>query len=166
MYGLEPHYHAMHWGDGEAFAPKLDRVLAEIDELKSQGYTVSLVGSSAGAGAVLNAYAQRKDAIAGVVYICGKIQNAQTIHERTYQRNPAFRQSLDMLQGSIRSFSPQELDRILSIHPLRDGLVPVPDTKIPGVKEKTIYTIGHAFSIGFALILGSRTIAKFLNSKV
>jgi pimeloyl-ACP methyl ester carboxylesterase len=137
MYGLHPHYLAMHWGDGEPFQPKFDRILSAIDELHNHGHKVSLVGSSAGASAVLNAYAKRKKLVTGVVYICGKVKNEQSINERVYKRNPAFRESLAMLPDSLKALEPKYRNRILSIRPLRDGLVPVADTKIDGVREKT-----------------------------
>ena len=73
LWGLKPHYFPFKWADKEPFEPKFQRLLAKIDDLSTDGNYVSLVGVSAGASAVLNAYAERKN-LTGVVCICGKIQ--------------------------------------------------------------------------------------------
>src|SRR6266542_6900779 len=72
LFGVQGHYEPMHWNDKMPFAPKLERLIARIDELAPDG-PVSLVGSSAGASAVLVAYGARLDKVAGVECICGKI---------------------------------------------------------------------------------------------
>lgn len=164
LFGLKSHYFALDWADKQPFAPKLQRLLGEIDRLQKEGQTVSLVGVSAGASAVLNAYSQRKS-VAGVVCIAGKIQNPQTVSERTYATNPAFKESMAMVKASLDNLDAQHRQKIMSIHPLADHTVPITDTIVQGAVERAIPVKGHVFSIFYAVIFGSRFIANFLKTQ-
>lgn len=160
-YGLSGHYFPIGWADGESFEPKLKRLLDKIDGLLHDGYLVSLVGVSAGASAVLNAYAQRPS-VHGVVLISGKVQRTHLIGGQIFSANPAFKGSAYMLKDSLKSLTPNRISRIMSIHPLRDGRVPVKDTLIPGSVEKTVPVIGHLFSIFYTVTFRGKLIADFL----
>src|SRR3989344_3543942 len=46
--GVKVHVFRPIWNTENTFAPKLDRLLKQIDELTKQGHVVSLVGQSAG----------------------------------------------------------------------------------------------------------------------
>jgi len=162
VHGLRGHYIPMHWADGEAYAPKLQRLLDKIDELGARGDRVSLIGTSAGASSVLNAYAARRQAVTAVVCICGKIQHPETVHQRTFSENPAFETSLHQAQTSLKQLTMQDRSHILSIHPKSDNVVPVADTIINGAVERTIPTTGHSPSIAYALTVGMATIAQFI----
>lgn len=165
LLGLKVHYFPLGWADKEAFGPKLLRLLGKVDELlKQHGDLVSLVGVSAGASAVLNAYAQRRD-LNAVVCIGGKIQNPQSIGERTYQINPAFQQSVYAVRGSLERLGPAQISRIMSIHPLLDGTVPVADTRIPGAVEKTVPVFGHILGIFYSITFGAPAITRFLKNQ-
>lgn len=164
LFGLKVHYFPLGWADKEDFQPKLTRLLAEIDELSGDGGLVSLVGVSAGASAVLNAYALRKD-LNAVVCVCGKIQNPQTIGGRTYQINPAFKQSAYRVKAGLNKLKPTQIKRILSIHPRSDSTVPINDTKISGATEKTAPVPGHIFGIFYSITFGLPTIARFIKAQ-
>jgi pimeloyl-ACP methyl ester carboxylesterase len=165
LWGVTPHYHAVGWADKESFAPKLARLVARIDELKKDG-SVSLVGVSAGASAVLHAYAKRPDTISSVAYICGKIQNPQTVSEKTKAQNPAFAESIASLAESLQKLDTDKRKHILSVRPKDDDVVPVPDTKIEGVEEKILPTKGHGFSIFYAVIFAGYPIVRFLKTRI
>lgn len=62
----------MNWADTETWESKLQRLLARIDSLIAGDQKVGLVGSSAGASGVINAYALRKAGLVGCVLIAGK----------------------------------------------------------------------------------------------
>lgn len=162
IFGIKGHSYVMNWADKESFAPKLERLLKLIDELASNGNKVSLVGTSAGASAVLVAYAARLDKISGVVCICGKINHPETIRPARFVENPAFKESLAELQKILPKLGPEARSRIMSIHPLADGSVPPSDTIIPGAREKLVPTIGHAFSILVSLAFYGPVIVSFL----
>jgi pimeloyl-ACP methyl ester carboxylesterase len=164
-YNVHGHCHCVLWGDGERFEPKLERLLTYIDSLHNRGYAVSLVGSSAGASAVLEAYAARRDKVSGVVIICGKVQHSETVGEIVFQVNPAFKDALDMLPKALESLTPADRSRIMSIHPLYDETVPIEDTQIEGARMQTILSAGHAISIGLMLTLGAPYIIRFLKGQ-
>ena len=162
VFGVQGHYHAVGWADGETFTPKLNRLLAQIDELAEQGHIVSLMGASAGASAVLNAFAARKDKISGVALICGKVYRPEIMHPSTFQHNPAFKGSMDLLATTLPTLQSVQRSHILSLHPLADMTVPPKDTIIPGTREKTMFITGHAMGIAYGLTVSAYTITHFL----
>lgn len=162
LYGVRPVVHQMIWADKESFSIKLLQLLHHIDELVEQGNTVSLVGESAGGGAVMNAYAARQDSIHRVACICGKLQRAETIHRYTYSHNPAFAQSMAALPGSLKKLDASHLERVRSIKPLADHTVPPADTVLSGTESVTIPSFGHAASIILGDTLFSWLIVGFL----
>jgi pimeloyl-ACP methyl ester carboxylesterase len=166
VLGVEGYYVPMYWADKEGFAPKLARLLAKIDELAQNGDKVSLVGTSAGASAVLVAFAARIDKVSGVVCICGKINHPETIKPERFVENPAFRESLAELQKALPKLGPEARPRILSIHPLYDSVVPVADTKIPGAHEHVVPACGHAFTIATTLLFGAFGMIYFLKKQM
>lgn len=165
LYGVRPVVHQMNWADAEPFAPKLQRLLKHIDELVAAGNQVSLVGESAGASAVMHAYAVRQDAVHRVACICGKLRHPETIHPATYQHNPTFQESMQLLATSIANIRPERINRIRSVHPLRDQTVPIADTFVEGAESKTIPSIGHATSIVLGDTLFAYTLIGFLKQK-
>lgn len=162
-YGLRTHYFPMRWADKEKFGTKLKRLLAKMDELSQKGDLISLVGVSAGASTVLNAYAKRPK-VHGVVLIGGKVQSPHTIGQKTFDENPAFKDSVFMVADSLKLLGPKKVSRIMSIHPLYDGRVPVADTRIPGAVEKTVPVVGHMFGIFYVIAFRGKLIANFLKS--
>lgn len=164
LYGVVGHIHTMNWCGKEAFPPKLDRLLKQIDELTRNGDKVSLVGTSAGASAVLNAFAARLDKVSGVACICGKINNPPA-NSPYYVDNPAFKESLHELQRILPKLGSEDRARVMSIRPLYDGLVPPADTIIPGAQNRIIPTAGHSLSIAAALVFGSPIMIGFLKKQ-
>jgi hypothetical protein len=165
LYGVRSVTRTMNWLDPEPFEEKLTRLLVEMDEKLAKGYKVSVVGASAGAGAVLNAFAARSGQISGVVSICGKILHPETVSDYTYRRNPAFKESLAMLPSSLDELGEPERRRILSLHPKADPSVPVRDTHIDGAAEKTMPVVGHSVGILTALTIYGPHICKFLKQQ-
>lgn len=101
-YGLEPRVFALNWRNDEDFAPKLTRLLELIDQLAASGNKVSLIGTSAGGSAVLNAFTKRKDVVQRVVNVCGRLRIGPTTGMRSFTRmtatSPAFAQSVECLK--------------------------------------------------------------------
>lgn len=161
--GVKAHYFALGWADGKSFAPKFDRLLVKIDELINQGNSVSLVGSSAGASAVINAYAKRPE-VHAVILISGKINNPESIGRKIYDLNLAFKDSVYMVKESLARLRPEQIKRIMSIHPLYDGYVPVADTIIPGAVEKRVLVVGHVFGIFYTLAFRKKLITSFIKA--
>lgn len=163
IFGIQGHCYLMGWNDKqEVFAPKLGRLLDLIDTLAKADNTVSLVGASAGASVALIAYAARPETVAGVVCICGKINHPETVSQWRFRENPTFQESLAHLQQLLPTISPNQRSRILCLHPFHDGVVPVADTVIPGATERLIPMVGHAVSIGCALMFSAPRMMRFL----
>jgi pimeloyl-ACP methyl ester carboxylesterase len=137
-------------------------LIALIDKLSEDGSKVSLVGTSAGASAVLVAYAARMDKVVSVACVCGKVNHPETIHPARFVENPAFKQSLAELQTALPKLNQAARARIMSVHPLQDGSVPPADTIIPGADERTILSVGHAFSIFVAMVFYAPVMMHFL----
>lgn len=164
LYGIEVSYHPLYWNDNRPFEVKLKDIITEIDTLTETGTLVSLVGASAGASAAMNAFASRHETLNALVCICGKINNPQTVMEYTFSHNPSFRDSLSLIPHSLAQTQGPIRGRILSLHPLYDGVVPVADTFIEGAVNRSMPSVGHAASIAYADIFASATIARFLKT--
>jgi len=164
LYGVRTEIVRMEWRVAVPFETKLSRLLTRIDDLHAAGYSVSLVGVSAGAGAAVNAFARRQDVVSRVVCICGKLRNPETISSQTYRKNPAFAESMQLLPASLLGVADDTRRRILSIRPLADTSVPPQDTIIPGAVTKTIPTSGHVLSIAACITLYSFSVVRFIKS--
>jgi len=164
LWGVQAHLHAMPWAGQEAYRSKFERLLAEIDGHLEKGHVVSLIGASAGASAVLNAYDQRKDKINAVVYICGKINRPEAVSQRTYRANPAFQTALVQLQGVLQRLDSTDKSKLQSLYSAIDVSVPYADTRIPGVKERKLPSFRHGWAIIYAVTIGARGIVVYLKT--
>jgi pimeloyl-ACP methyl ester carboxylesterase len=164
FYGVKPETFLIKWGDGDPFKPKLERLLKRIDELHSQGHIVSLVAASAGAGAAINAFAERKDVINGVVCIAGKINNPETIGEVLRSTNPDFMESARQVQFSLDKLDfDTDRPRIMSRYGMFDPIVPKSHSEVSGARNVRVKTSGHSVTIATQLLLPA-PIFKFLKS--
>ena len=164
FHGVHGHCHEIPWAGPEAWAPKFRRLLDEIDQYAEQGHHVSLVGASAGASAVLNAYAERKDSITGLVYICAKINAPETVSDKTYAENPAFKTSLSQLQDKLKTLTPADKTKMLSLYSPGDKTVPYAATVIQGVEERGLPRFNHGKAILYGIGLGAGSMLGFLKS--
>lgn len=160
LWGVRPHMLRMHWNDGQ-FEPKLQALLAKIDELHSAGHTVSLVGASAGATAVLNAFAVRPGKVHRVVLIAGWVNHPENIGPEYRSKNPAFvesamqvQHSLDVLQGDV--------SRIQSRYAIIDLIVPRKNSLIEGASSRVVFSFGHGLTIASQLLFGAPFWIRFL----
>ena len=155
LHGVDGQFHAMPWLGNEPFEPKFQRLLDKIDTYTERGHQVSLVGASAGAGAVINAYMERKESITGVVYICGKILGPETVGETVYAQNPAFRTSMSRLQDNLKRLTPADTAKMYSFYSPADTYVPHEATIIPGVQESALPPLRHGRAILFSVTFGA-----------
>lgn len=163
LFGIKPYYFAFGWADGSKdFNNRLDELLKEIDSLNSRGYKVSLVAASAGASGALNVFAKRKDIINSVSLICGKVHNLESIGSAYLQRNPKFADNIKLLPESMGRLDTKDGRRIMSIRPVRDGVVPPEDTIIDGARNIQSFTFGHSTTIAHYLTVGLPRIAWWI----
>ncbi len=156
FHGVRGHCHSMPWAGSEDYQPKLQRLLDQIDGYIAKGHQVSLVGASAGASAVLNAYVERKDKITGVNYICAKINGPETVSDKLYAKNPAFRASIYNLQDNLKKLTPADKVKMHSFYSPGDGYVPYEATTVPGVEESKLRSLRHGRAIVYSLTFGAR----------
>jgi len=164
LHGLHGHLHTMPWAGAESYESKHARLLAHIDEITARGHAVSLVGVSAGASGAINAYVERKDVVAKLVYICGKINYPEAVGQKVYDENPAFRAALTQLQDNLLRLTDSDKARMLSLYAKNDSSVPYEHTIIPGVAERQLAVSGHARGIVVADTVQSYLVARFLKS--
>ncbi|HTB49066.1 MAG TPA: hypothetical protein VK712_03215 [Verrucomicrobiae bacterium] len=165
LWGVRGHCHVMSWlGSEETYEAKFQRLLDRINKYAAQGHSVSLVGASAGASAVLNAYVANPAAVTGVVLICPKINNPETVSGETYKKNPAFKESLERLQASLKKLTAeQKAKRIIAYYSPSDGTIPYAGSVIPGVPEKRLPAIKHGQAIVYAITFGAPSFITFLS---
>jgi len=166
LWGVEPELFQMNWGDKKPWLPKFQRLLARIDELSAKGKPVALVGVSAGASAVINAYAARKDKLAGVVCIAGKINRPDTIDQRYYINNISFVTSAYDCEQALKTLSSSDRARILSRFAIYDERLTRQDSLVPGAHNRLSLSIGHLPTIAFQLTLGAPSFLRFLKRQL
>jgi len=160
IWGVHPHFCQMNWSDKQPFKPKFDKLLALIDTLSKQG-AVSLVGSSAGAAAIVNAFAARPD-LKGVACIAGKINNPQTVGEAYKRKNPAFWESIQQTPASLAQLSNEQRAKIVSVYAPYDGVVPPEDSIVPGAHNRQVRNNLHPIVIATQLVFGAPKLLRFL----
>lgn len=162
VYGVHGHVHEMPWtGQGE-YSPKHAALLALIDKCLEQGHRVSLVGASAGASAVINAYVERRDKISSVAIICGKINEPETISESFYNRNVAFKESMYELQDSLKKLTPQDKAKFRNYYTPGDQTVPYVCSFMPGIEEVRLPSMRHGQAILYIISFGARRLIRSL----
>jgi hypothetical protein len=165
LYGVRGHCHEMPWLGNESYDLKFQRLLDLIDELSARGDKVYLIGVSAGAGAVINAYMERGSVVEAVACVCPKINRTQTVSPRMLDRNPAFRESLAVLQANLTKLSEADKAKISCHFSPADKSVPHRDTVIPGVQEYRMPPFSHFFSILYSVTFGAPKIIRVLRHK-
>jgi hypothetical protein len=163
-WGVEPELFQVNWGDKGPWEPKFQRLLARIDVLTSDGKRVGLVGVSAGASAVINAYAARKDQVVGVVCIAGKINRPQHIAKHYARKNPALITSVHDCEKAIATLNSNDRSHILSRFAVLDGIVPKIDSRVSGAHNRLSPTIGHTPTIAIQITCGAPSFLQFLKS--
>lgn len=160
--GVEPYFFRMNWHDNEPWGSKFARLLALVDSLSTDDGRVGLVGASAGATAVIAAYASRRDRVAGCVLISGKVNQPEAIGERYRKESPAFVEGAYECQAALATLTRQNRDRILSRYALIDKIVLRLDSEIGGAHNRTVPSIGHAITIALQITFGASSFLHFL----
>ena len=155
-YGLEPVVHNMWWRkDEKHFEPKLQKLTKLIDRLSKTGDKVSLIGTSAGSSAVMNAFVARKKKIYKVISICGRLSQGEKKGFRSFEAKTvsslAFKESVLMFEKSETILTKEDRKKIMTISATFDELVPANTSQIKGATNKKIKSVEHMFSIWMGL---------------
>lgn len=148
------------WTDPIPLRPRFEKLLLRIDTLHSEGKTVSLIGTSAGASAVISAFVERPELVNGVVTICGKIQG--DLPDSVKELNPSFAESYKQLNQSVKQLSPERRNRILNIYSPLDAVVPSKQAILPGAHTFETRALGHNPTCAYVLLFKSKEITRFL----
>lgn len=155
----------MGWSVDEPWPTKIARLNSLIQSTASKDISITLVGESAGASAVTQALVANSDLVDGVVLLCGKSQYPERLGDSFVSKNPALRNAVSASAAAITTLTPDQKARMLNLHPIFDPIVPVAETKIPGVRESTMPMIGHITGIGFAITVWSWRIVRFARTR-
>jgi hypothetical protein len=126
---------------------------------------VALVGDSAGASVIINAYAARQKEIIAVVAICGKINRHEMIGQRYRSAHPAFVPSVSSTVSALENLDDEKRRHILSRYALFDELVRPADSIILGARNRRVLSVGHFLTIATQLIFGAPSFIKFIKSQ-
>jgi pimeloyl-ACP methyl ester carboxylesterase len=163
IYGVEAMLHEMPWMDTTDFQPKLAKLLDKIDSLKADGYRVSLIGVSAGAGAAVNAFAARPEKVNGLVCICGKINRPELIGKVFETKSPSFLESAALVKDSLAKLqSSDKLGRLQSRRSLYERVVKPADSYVPAAQNVIVPGVGHAFTIVSQALFGAPFFLRWL----
>lgn len=165
--GLHLIFHAVGWQDGEDFQPKLNRLLDFVDQLTKNDGRVSIVGTSAGGSAALNAFIKRRNKIHKIINVCGRLRTGPEKGIRSFQTTTtpsrAFAQAVKLAEAQEHTLSKADRKRVMTVRArFGDQLVPAETTFLDGAYNTSIPTAEHMLSIGAALSLFSKPILKFL----
>ena len=149
----------MQWYDGKPYEEKHRRIKMAIEKAEAAGYQVSLIGESAGASAAMNTFA-RHTSLHRLISLCGVNNYNTPISPRIFKRGPAFKQSVELLSESQAMALATRAKRITSVTALYDSVVAVETNIIPGVRRKTIWSIGHLTTIILCLSVYSFVIVR------
>lgn len=150
----------MEWSVDDGFELKRQRVYTAIDRARSKNKRIVIVGESAGGSMAVNVYAARTKDIAHVVTLCGKNTHPETVSPQLYKKNPAFRDSMNSVDESIRLLSDNARRHFTSIYPLHDPVVPVHETLLAGCRQVRIFAYGHLVPILLLISLFSAVVVR------
>lgn len=146
-----------HWAKGD-YESKLQVVLDRIDELTKQGHKVSLVGQSAGSSLALNAFSARREFVAGLVILTGRLRVAgEPTLEDAASSSPAFKESVQRAEAVLDKIPAVDRLRVITIRPSLDKVVPPSSVPIKGATNLKSRLRGHSF--------GGAMLASFMASQ-
>ena len=154
--GIKVVIHTAPWNKTEEkFEPKLDRLLQHIDQLSNPQTNLTLIGTSAGASLVINAFAKRKSKIHKVINVCGRVRKGNSIWLPLIiaaKGHPAFYESVIACENEISKLTTNDKAKIMTVSPWPiDGIVPMSCVPINGATNLSIPVPFHALGIGAAL---------------
>jgi len=161
--GLSAEIHIFGWRSvTPSLADKQQALLDKIDARFAEGNQISLVGTSAGARAAINALAARRDKIHKVVSVCGRIKTGPYLDKLTpFEQKELSVRALKECEQNLTTLTSQDKQKILTIRPLYDEVVPTDTVPIPGATNIVIPSIMHSLTIAAALVFYRKRIMEF-----
>lgn len=165
-FGIITHIFDARWRiEEKGFQPKLDRALKLVDSLISKNSKISIVGNSAGSSFALNILGERKNKIDKVIVNCGRIRDGDwpwfTFDQAT-KSSPSFKESVLRAQKLEKSLTKNDRQKILTLRPLFDEVVPPFTVPVKGAKNEITPSIEHGVSIVLNMTLYKKKIIDFI----
>lgn len=155
-FGYEVHVVSFGWIDTMSpIAPKNTAFWAHLDELGATGRPVYIIGISAGGTAAVNALVARPSLVHKVITVCAPLDRLPNL------RNLLLAESIDLVRTNLKSMTPEEKRRVLSVRALYDRVVDTRLSRPSGVPSHRIWMIAHAPTIFVALTLSARRLNRF-----
>lgn len=167
-YGIKITVMTFGWnGESDEFQERLDAIDKKIKEFLQENKNVSLLGISAGGGAVINLYSKNKDKIEKVICVCGRLSDPNIGKMWNHRKKDLgiFIESVRLAEENTGKLDKKELEKFLTIRPVYDDVVPVRTMTLDGAKNKKVKAVQHMISIFLIMTFYSRISAKFINSE-
>lgn len=165
-FGIAPEIFEIKWKEARNDYPtQSSELIKSIDQLHRTGTRVSLVGTSAGGSAVLNAYCAQTEKIHRVVNICGRMIAGQKVFpslETASRTSTAFHTSVLTCEKNLSKLSTKDRSRILTVQPFFDEIVPISTMTIQGSRLMKIWSFEHLLSITLAMTIYAHRLVEFL----
>jgi hypothetical protein len=142
IYGVKAQLVSMQWYDGESYDEKYARVKAAIEAGEKQGYTVSIIGESAGASMAMNIFS-RTPSLHKMISLCGVNLSSAPVSPHIFARSPAFKQAVSSLTASKDQAVSNRAADILVVVGFVDTKVPPLKNRITGVGQRKVFGFGH-----------------------
>lgn len=168
----------INWHDGGSLDEKVDQVEAQVYGMLGLFGGAALIGSSAGGGLVLNAYAKMKKANIVAISAHGRMKEGDYSNEHrmsirrrahigTSKASPAFVESIARVEHeTIPGLSPKDRERILNLTQLTDMVVAPELMQIPGVQTHRSLAFGHTGAFFAHLFADRDLIARFAQERL
>ena len=165
IYGVKVELVPTKWYDGRSYEEKYNRVDAAIKKAQQAGYIVSVIGESAGASMAMNIFA-RHESLHRLVSLCGVNSYKTLISPRIFQRGPAFKESVSLLNTSQADAVKTRATHMTSITARYDPVVPIESNIIPGARRISVWSVGHFTTIMLCLSVLSFTVVREIRRKI
>jgi len=160
LFGVKTQLVPMQWYAAGTYEAKVHAVLAAIEIAQKAGYTVSVIGESAGASMALNV-AARVDSLHSVVLLAGIASNVTPISPRIKARSPSFAASVAALPVVAKKTNPSKIHVVQAVW---DSTVPSRYNQIKGARVHTIWSVGHLTTIFICITILSPFIIHLAKS--
>lgn len=165
-FGIIPHVFDTRWKVEEnGFQEKLNRALKLVDSLIYNNSRISIVGNSAGSSLALNIFGKRKKQIHKLIFNCGRVRDGDwpwfTFEQATVS-SPSFKESVLKAQKLEKALTKIDRQKILTLRPIFDEVVPSTTVPIQGAINKIIPSIEHSISIALNMTSFKQPIIDFI----
>lgn len=160
IYGLEVRLVPMRWDSKESYERKMKRVKDAIESAQKVGYSVSVIGESAGASMALNVAAVTPG-LHRIITLAGVNSSDLPISPITQRRSPAFAESAAAISNSLKRI---DASRVYTVRALSDKVVWTRYNDIPGARTHRVLSVGHLATIALCLTLYSPFIAALIRN--